>query len=162
MCVLTIFGWNFLTTTLNSRLFAATNIEPVVTLVDIVEPTTQQNLSCSYPKVVSYLLKKFSNDQKITKINSATLRCTQPADMTPIQYANDLYAKLCKVSDVYDKTILNDIFIDEVDSSICHCIRYFWATHLHVDLTDIAIKTQSLQANQKGSVNPTLSGNYAA
>lgn len=45
--------------------------------------------------------------------------------MTPIKYANNLNAKLCKVADVNNKSTLNDNFIEKVDSSICSCFRKY-------------------------------------
>lgn len=39
------------------------------------------------------LLKVFANNQTIAQMNFAILRDTQSARMSPIQYADDLYAK---------------------------------------------------------------------
>lgn len=55
-------------------------------------------------------------------MDSAILRYKQPANMTSMQYAEDLNAKSWKVTDVYDESMLNDIFIEEVDPSICHSL----------------------------------------
>lgn len=52
------------------------HIAPVVASVNIVEQTTQKKLLRSYPEEVNYLLKKFDNDQTITKIDSAILQYT--------------------------------------------------------------------------------------
>lgn len=53
-------------------------------------------------------------------MDSTFPRCTLPANMTLIQYADNLYANWCKVADVYDNPKLKDNFVDGVDSSICH------------------------------------------
>lgn len=75
----------------------------------------------------------------------------QSLSMTLQQYANDIIAKSFKVADVYDKTKLNPVFIDDIDSSIWHSLRNFCATHLQDDLTDIAFHAKSLPALQKRS-----------
>lgn len=67
-----------------------------------------------------------------------------------MQHADDVYAKICKVADVHDISTLHDIFIKCVGRSICHSIREYWATHSHVDVTNIAFKAQSLVEVQKG------------
>lgn len=65
--------------------------------------------------------------------------------------------------DVYDKTTLNGIFIDEVDyfTYMPRLVR-IWATHPHAEVTDIVFKVQMMLVIQKGFVKPVLSGNYAA
>lgn len=82
--------------------------------------------------------------------------------MTPMQYADDLNAITCKVANFYEEETFNDIFINVVDRSICNSMRKYWATHPHANLTNIALKAQSLQAIQKGSVKAVLSGSHAA
>lgn len=79
-------------------------------------------------------------------MDSALLRYTQPSNMTLIQYADDLFAKLCKVADVYDESILDDIFIKGVEAYICHSLKKFWACSPQSDLADIAFLVQQLLA----------------
>lgn len=64
--------------------------------------------------------------------------------MTPMQYADYLNEYSCKVTDVYDKATLNDIFIEGVDPSIFQSLWKYWATHPQVYVTVIAFKAQSL------------------
>lgn len=52
-------------------------------------------------------------------MDSAIQCYKSPANMNPRHYADDLYAKSCKVANVYDESMLNLIFIKAVDSSIC-------------------------------------------
>lgn len=54
----------------------------------------------SYPKDVNYHLKKYATDQAIGGNDAEILRYTQPSGMTPLQYANDLIGKSCRVADV--------------------------------------------------------------
>lgn len=56
------------------------------------------------------------------KMDSAIMRNTQPANMTIMQYSDDLYAKSCKVADFYAEGTLNDIIIEMVDSTIYHSL----------------------------------------
>lgn len=84
MWVLAFIAKNALSTMLNSRMSAGTHIVPAVALENTVELTTQKNLSRSNSEVANYLLIEFSNDQEIVKMDSAILRCTQPANMTPM------------------------------------------------------------------------------
>lgn len=82
--------------------------------------------------------------------------------MTPMKYASDLYASLCKVASVYDKSTLNEIFVEGDDSSIYCSLRKYCATHPHADVINIAFKAWWLLATQRSSVKPASSGNYAA
>lgn len=77
----------------------------------------------SYLVVFNLLLKKFANDQAIAEMDSEMLHCIQPAHMTSLQNAYDLYAKCCKVADVYGESTLNEIFSEGTDPSICHSLR---------------------------------------
>lgn len=79
----------------------------------------------SYLKVVNYFLKKLVKDQAITEFNAAILRYMQQANMTPQRYTEDLVAKSCKVADVYNKGTLNDVFLEEVDSSFRRNLSHY-------------------------------------
>lgn len=68
------------------------------------------------------------------------LHYTQPTSMTLKQYADDLYAKSCKVADVYDESTLNNSVVEGVDIFSCHSPRKCWASSLQVDVTNIAFK----------------------
>lgn len=74
----------------------------------------QKRIFCSNLVEVIYLLKRFSNNLTIAKMDTAIVRYTQPANLAPMQYVDDLYAKWCKVAKVIDKATLNDIFIERV------------------------------------------------
>lgn len=54
---------------LNNRMSTAAHIASVCTdatkSVDTVESTAQRKHFCSYPKIVSYLLQNFANDETI-------------------------------------------------------------------------------------------------
>lgn len=82
--------------------------------------------------------------------------------MSPMPYADDLYAKFCKLTDVYNKSTLNKIFIVGVDLSICQRLREYWATHPQTDVTDTAFKAQSLLGIQKGATKPANTNNHDA
>lgn len=88
-------------------------------------------------------------------MNSTISRYSQLASATPMQYAEDLYVKLCKVADVYDELTANNIFIKRVDLSICVSLRNrkYSPTNLKVDLAYIAFKAQVQLAIQKESTN---------
>lgn len=127
-------------------MFAATHIAPVGASVATVKPTTEMKHLRYQPEVVNYELKKFAYNPEISEMGFAILRYTQQANMVYMQYADDLCDNSCKVTGDYDKIILNDIFIEKIDSSICQSLRKYWATHEHVSATDITIKAQSLLA----------------
>lgn len=135
---------------------------PVVASVNTVEPTIQKKLIHSYPEVLNYLLKKLANDLAIAEKDSAILRYIQLANMTPMQCAEDLYAKTFKVAEINCESMLNNVFIEEVDSSICHGLREQWATNPHANVTYIPFKAQSLLATQKDTVKQPTSGNQTA
>lgn len=100
MWVLSFFVKNAFATSLNGRMSAAIHIASVAASVKTVEPTTLKKLLHSFPEVANYLLKKFANSQAIPKMDYVILRYTQLANLTPMQYANDLDVKSGKVADV--------------------------------------------------------------
>lgn len=70
----------------------------------------------------------------------------QPALMTSQQFAEDLIANSCKIATVYDKSTLNDVFVDGVNAFVHHSLRDYWALHPHPDLTNIALHADSFLA----------------
>lgn len=84
---------------------------------------------------------------------------TQPPSLPPTKYADALYARSCKLADVYDEAALNDIFIEIIDSSICHSVWKYWASTSQADLTDVALKAQSPLAILNGRTKSTHAGN---
>lgn len=95
--------------TRNSRVSAAAHINSAVASVNITEPMIPKKILRLYPKFVNYILEKYANDQTIADIDSIILRYIQPAHMTPIQYDVDLYAKSCKVANLYDTSTVDKI-----------------------------------------------------
>lgn len=79
---------------------------------------------------------------------------TNPASVTPMQYADDLYVNSCKVAAAYGESAFINIFVARVDSTICHSIPSFCAPHPHANVTDIHFKEQLLLAIQNGFVKP--------
>lgn len=67
-----------------------------------------------------------------------------------------------KVADVYDESILNDVLIEEVNSSVRHELREYYNSSPQADLTDILFKVQSSLAMQEGSTKPPHSKNQNA
>lgn len=117
------FVKSVLASTLNSCMSAATNIAPDAAPFHLAELLRQEKLFRPYRDIVNYFLTKFDSDRRNAKTVSAVLRCTQPASMFSMLYADDLYANSCKVADIYDETTVNHIFIERVDSSIFHSLR---------------------------------------
>lgn len=76
----------------------------------------------SYPEIVNYPLKKNASKQATAEYDSEILRYEQPKIMTPLQFADDLMAKLGKVADLYHKSTVNDVFIERVNASIGHSL----------------------------------------
>lgn len=72
---------------------------------------------------------KFESKETIAKMGSKILWYIQSTHMTSMQYSDGLYAKSCKVADVYDNYTSNDISVEGFDPSIWHSIREYWATH---------------------------------
>lgn len=82
MCILCFFVKDDFSSRLNSDMSAATHIEPVFESMKTVIPRTQKKLLRSCPEVFNYILKKFANDQAISKMESAILQYTLPASTT--------------------------------------------------------------------------------
>lgn len=104
MWILPFFVKDALATILNNCVSAATHIAPVIASVNTIEPMIQKKRFRSNLEVVNYLVKKFANNQEITERNSTILLYTQPASITPIQYADNSIPESCKVADVYDES----------------------------------------------------------
>lgn len=123
LCLPPFFDKNALVATLNSRMSGAAHTNPVIASVSTTELLIQRTPLRSYLEVVDYFLKTFANDQAIAEKDSRILRYIQSAHMTPTSYADNLYAKTCRIADVYNESFLNDTYIEGVDPSICHSIR---------------------------------------
>lgn len=121
MWILPFYINNALTMALNSLMSAATHIASGVALVITVEQATQKKYLRFYPGVVNYLFEKFANDEAIAKMDIAMYK--KPTNMTAIKCVGDLYTNWCKVANVYDEAKLYIIFIERVDSSVCHSVR---------------------------------------
>lgn len=95
-------------------------------------------------------------------MNSAILRYLQPANRTAIQYADDLSSNMCKLTEIYNKSILYATFTARVSSSTYHSLREHGASHLNTDMTDTIFKAQSQLEIYDGFVNSRLLVNHAA
>lgn len=102
---------------LNSRMRA----EGVVTFVTTSVRTNDarsRKFICLYLELVYHLPKKIATDQAIAKLDEAILPYMQLSNMAPWQYAENLVAKASKVSDKYDRETLNDVFTNDVGTSL--------------------------------------------
>lgn len=68
MWILPFFVKNTHSTTIKSRMSAATHIAPVVASVNTIERMTQNKFLRYYLEVVIYLVKKFANNQVFAEI----------------------------------------------------------------------------------------------
>lgn len=112
---------------------AAAHITPVIASVTTTEPLIQKKLMQSYLENVSYLPKKFANNQAIDKIDSKILHYILPAHMSLKQYSDDLCAKSSEVTNIYDESSPNDSFVEGFDHSICQSLREYSDTVLTHD-----------------------------
>lgn len=102
MWVLPFFVKTKLASGLNSCVPAATHIAPIGTFGQATEHIPHRICFWLYSEVVNNPLKNLSNDQAIAMMDSTILNHTQPASMSAVQYAGNLYAKTYKVADFYD------------------------------------------------------------
>lgn len=124
-----LFVKNALETTLSCRMSVAAHNTPVVASKNTAEPLIQKKLQWTYPEVINYLQVKFANYQAIAVMDSDISRYIQPAHITPMHNANDLYAEACKVADVYDELTLYHNFIEGVNPFISQSLQKYWATY---------------------------------
>lgn len=92
-------------------MLTATHIGGKVASASSVKLEMQKKLFRTYIEVRNYLLKPLENDKAILDMNSPALRFTELANTRPIQFADDLRAKLCKVTDVFEESIRNNVLI---------------------------------------------------
>lgn len=153
MRVLSIYVSGALALALNSFMSAATNIAPVAICDHRPEELGQSNLLRPYSEIFSYLLKKFSNDKAIAKMDSTFLRYTKATIMTWL-YCSMLMTYISSHASLQTLTMgstLSDIFVARVGSLICHSLRKNWAKNSQINLADIVFKDQSLLEIQKRS-----------
>lgn len=86
------------------------------------------------PGVETQLPKWCANDGAMAKADAAVLRFTQLAIMTPLQYGEAHFSKAFCVIDFYNKGMLKETLIGEVDESIRHFLRGYWTSHLQADI----------------------------
>lgn len=63
----------------------------------------------------------------------------------------DLIAKSCKAGDVHNEGTLIDVFIESIDTSICHSLSHYWTQNLQANLTNIAFQEKSFLSIQEGA-----------
>lgn len=73
----------------------------------------------------------------------------QPSNIATQHYADDIIAESCKDADLYDKEMLNDVFIERADASVPDSLRAYWGQNSLADLTDIACQAESMQSIRK-------------
>lgn len=137
--------------TLNSRMCTECWLTLLATSMQKEGPRSRK-LFWSYPEVVKYLLMKYAIDQATVEYDAAILHYVQPKNITPQQFAKNLVAKSCKITNVYNKNPLKDVFIEGVCASI-HSLQHNWSTNNQADLTDIAFRAESVLSIQRASKN---------
>lgn len=80
----------------------------------------------------------------------------QDLSMTPQQCANNIISRSCKVADIYDESILNDVLVEGVSQSIPQSCNKFYQMHRWVYTTAIAFRVDLLLAIQKKSCNQSI------
>lgn len=60
------------------------------------------------------------------------------------RYADGLIAKSCKMQDVYDDGVENNVLIEKASRSTRHSLQNYWATVPQANLADIAVQAKSL------------------
>lgn len=114
------------------------------------ENLRSHRLLCSYPEGVNDLLKKCATAQAFAENDTAILRHVQPSNMSFHKYADDLVPKCCKDADAYDVSILNEVFIEDVGTSIRYSLHRYWASNSRPELADISFHTRFLLSTRKG------------
>lgn len=89
-------------------------------------------------------MKKYDIDHTITENDTAILRYLQATNMVPQQFADGLFVKFCKAEEVYDESMLNNVFREGMNAFLRHRLRSYWSTAPQVDSTDIKFQVESL------------------
>lgn len=69
--------------------------------------------------------------------------------MTLQQFAENLIADSCKVTYLYDKNTLNNVYIEGFDASTRHSWHKYWLTNPQLDIFNILFQAESLLSTQK-------------
>lgn len=75
-----------------------------------------------YAEIVNHLQKRYVHAQTIADADAMIPRYTQPANIKPLQYGEDLFSKAVHLEDVYKGSALNNIFIEGIIKSIRHSL----------------------------------------
>lgn len=104
---------------LNSRMCAQDRLT-LLTASKRNEKNRVRKVMRLYPEVVHNSLKKYAPSKlSLNTIRRSTAKHSQTT-MTPQQLADDLSTKKCKFGNLYDKSTLKDIYLEVVDTFICH------------------------------------------
>lgn len=82
--------------------------------------------------------------------------------MTRQQLADDLIARKCKVADVYNKSMLNNVHIESFYASLRRCLRNNWLTKPLPNLIHIAFPAEFKLSIQKEPKNAAASNFLSA
>lgn len=107
---------------LNSHMYAESWLAPLTASVQIEWHRSGRTLR-PCPETVKYPLRKYVSDQAVPEHDASILQYVRQASITPQQCADVLTSKMCKVADVYDEGVLNDLFTELVEQSIRYSFR---------------------------------------
>lgn len=88
-----------------------------------------RNLLRYYPEIMNCILKFPATDQSFVNNDASIFGWVRPPNMPPRQYATDLIATSCKVSDVYDESTFSVSFIEGFDASIRNVMSKYCAAN---------------------------------
>lgn len=98
----------------------------------------------SYPENVICLLNNYATSHAIAEIDTAILRKMQLDDMTLHLYANELFNKSDKATNVYDEAPLKIVFIKKVDLSFHQNVPQCKAENPQAAFPAIALQTDAM------------------
>lgn len=89
-------------------------------------------------------METHATDEIVAETESKETRFAQPSDITLSQFTEELVTKTLRFEHMYEKTDLNEIFIEDLDASIRHSVREYWRGKNKANLHNLVSNATSL------------------
>lgn len=107
----------------------------------------------SYSTIVNYLLIRYRVHNNIVTIDT-DIRTFKHKHMTVMDYAQQLWTKTHRCRSRFTENMLNGLFVEVNNRSICRTISQWWSERQSVSLTHLKQKAESLIGLRGNKIRP--------
>lgn len=116
----------------------------------------------SYVQVVNTLLQTSATADIIAEADTSIVRFTQLQYVSPLRYANALWMKILRCPQVYDDSVLKEMFVEGLPLWIGHSMSSFRSSNTHDALQKLAYEAESLTKLQEAAQGVDTSNGYSS